>query len=183
MKILAKFLLSSVFVFLTAGVAAQAQDCGVPLTLKMGLDREVGATVKALEDGQDCLNDSLKSLKLDVENLQSPLRSNDDLKTEILELQNQLEQTKLDLRATEMKIETLQHSYDMLSHLFDRMLNDRLNGSGLAAPKPKAPASKPLTQWDAQGNPIQPANKPTAPASKPKAPVNEPTPAGKEGTH
>src|ERR1039458_2434622 len=60
-----------------------------------------------------------------------------------LEMQSQLAQAKLDLRMDETKIETLQHSYDMLSHLFDRMLNDRLNDSGLAARKPTAPASKP----------------------------------------
>ena len=97
-------------------------------------------------------------LKLNVEDLQSSLRDNDDLKTENLELQSQLAQTKLDLRMDETKIETLQNSYDRLIHLLDRMLSDRLNDSGL------------------------PARKPATPASKPKAQVSKPTPPVKEGT-
>src|ERR1035441_807076 len=142
------FLLSSVFVFLPAVGCAQNDfglygNCPFPPHGVYIIERDNATIVKELEDGQNCLNDSLMELKLDVENLQSPLRGNDDLKTKILELQNQLAQTKLDLRMDETKIETLQHSYDMLSHLFDRMLNDRLNDSGLAASKPKAPVNKP----------------------------------------
>jgi hypothetical protein len=169
-KILAKFLLSSVFVFLPAVGCAQNDfglygNCPFPPHGVYIIEQDDAAIVKHLEDGQNCLNDGLTQLKLDVESLQSPLRGNDDLKTNLLELQDQLAQTKLDLRMDETKIETLQHSYDMLSHLFDRMLNDRLNDSGLAARKPAAPASKPK-----------------APVSKPKAPVNKQTPAVKEGT-
>jgi hypothetical protein len=170
-KILAKFLLSSVFVFLPAVGCAQNDfrlygNCPFPPHGVYIIERDNATIVEHLEDGQNCLNDSLMKLKLDVEDLQSPLRGNDDLKTEILKLQDQLAQTKLDLRMDETKIETLQHSYDMLSHLFDRMLNDKLNDSGLAARKPVAPASKPK-----------------ASVSKPKAPVNKQTPAIKEGTH
>ena len=167
MKTLAKFLLPTVFVFLPTVACAQNDfvlygNCPFPPHGVYIIERENATIVKELEDGQNCLNDSLMELKLDVQNLQSPLRGNDDLKTNILELQGQLAQTKLDLRMDETKIETLQHSYDMLSHLIDRMLND----PGLAARKPTAPASKPKAT----------ATKPTAPASKP-------TSAVREGTH
>jgi hypothetical protein len=165
-KILATFLLSSVFVFLPAAGSAQNDfglygNCPFP-PHGVYIERDNATTVKELEDGQNCLNDSLTELKLDVENLQSPLRGNDDLKTNILELQSQLAQTKLDLRMDETKIETLQHSYDMLSHLIDRILND----PGLAARKPTAPTSKPK-----------------ATASRPTASASKPTSAVKEGTH
>lgn len=160
MKILATILLSSVFVFLPDVGRAQNDfglygNCPFPPHGVYIIERDNATIVKELEDGQNCLNDSLTELKLHVEDLQSPPRGNDDLKTEILELQSQLAQTKLDLRMDETKIETLQHSYDMLSHLIDRMLND----SGLAA------------------------RKPTAPASKPKSTASKPTSAVKEGTH
>ena len=97
MKISAKFLLSSVFVFLPAVGCAQNDfglygNCPFPPHGVYIIERDNATIVKHLEDGQNCLNDSLTELKLDVENLQSPLRGNDDLKTKILELQNQLAQ-------------------------------------------------------------------------------------------
>ncbi len=163
MKILATILLSSVFVFLPAIGCAQNDfglygNCPFPPHGVYTIERDNATIVKELEDGQNCLNESLMELKLNVENLQSSLRDNDDLKTKNLELQSQLAQTKLDLRMDETKIETLQNSYDRLIHLLDRMLSDRLNDSGL------------------------PARKPATPASKPKAQVSKPTPPVKEGT-
>jgi regulator of replication initiation timing len=196
-KILAKFLLSSVFVFLPTVCCAQYGlygDCPFPPRGVYTIERDNATIVNDLENGQNCLNDGLKELKLDVENLQSPLKGNDNLKTEILELQNQLAQTKLDLRMEETKIETLQNSYDKLTHLFDRMLYDRLNNSGLSAHKPTAPASKPTSGFIPDTPAITPhAASKKSDASKPKttynkpgkptAPANNPTPAVKEGTH
>src|ERR1039458_4925749 len=117
MKILAAFF-GLVLLFSPAVGCAQNDfglygNCPFPPHGVYIIERDNATIVKELEDGQNCLNDSLMELKLDVENLQSPLRGNDDLKTKILELQNQLAQTKLDLRMDETKIETLQHSYEI----------------------------------------------------------------------
>ena len=193
MRISAKFLLSSLFAFLPAVGCAQYGlygDCPFPPRGSYIIEPDNATIVKDLENGQNCLNDGLKELKLDVGNLQSQPRGNDDLKTEILELQDKLAQTKLDLRIDETKIETLQNSYDMLSRLLDRMLNDRLNGSGLAARKPAGPVSKPNAPASKPSPSFIPDTPATAPhpaskksdASKPKAPVTKPAPAVKEGT-
>jgi hypothetical protein len=199
-KILVKFLLSSVFVFLPAVGCAQYGlygDCPFPPRGVYTIERDNATIVNDLENGQNCLNDGLKELKLDVENLQSPLKGNDNLKTEILELQNQLAQTKLDLHTAETKNETLEASL----HLIDRrlaMAEDEIEWLTPKAPasRPKTPVRKPPSGFipdtptttphpaskkpDAS-KPKTPVNKPTP--GKPTAPANNPTPAVKEGTH
>jgi septal ring factor EnvC (AmiA/AmiB activator) len=145
MKILTAFLLSGLLPF-SAGAGAQAQDCGVPLVLKMGLDQGVGATVKALEDGQDCLNENQKLLQMSVEELQSPLTSNRDLETEILDLQNKLNQTELDLRMAEARIDTLERRDDFLNHMLNHMLKPSMPPPPVSKPKAPVNRSKPAAK-------------------------------------
>ena len=190
MKILAKFLLSGVFVFLPAVVCAQDilglhDDCGFAPALKMyttDLDGKVSPqVVEMLEDGQNCLNDNLIRLKTSVKSLQSPLISNEDLTTDILFLQDKLKQTELDLHTAETKIETLENrlttAEDEIQELkFDSRITTHPANRKAAAIKssgfiPDTPATTP-----------HPASK-KSDASKPKAPVNTPKPAVKEGTH
>jgi hypothetical protein len=178
-KILAKFLLSSVFVFF-AGVSVWAQDCGHGILW----NHDEQSVIEDLEQRQDCLSKKLQS------------QDDDYPKIEIYDLQDKLKQTELDLHTAETKIETQEASL----HLIERrlaMAEDEIEwltpkSSAFKAPasKPKAPAnqpkaaasnpktaaSKPTTEWDVQGNPIRQT-------LKPKAPAHKPTPAAKEGTH
>jgi septal ring factor EnvC (AmiA/AmiB activator) len=162
-KILAKFLLSGVFVFF-AGVPVWAQDCGHGILW----NHDEQNVIDDLEQRQDCLNKKLQS------------QDNDYPKIEIYDLQDKLKQTELDLHSAETKIETQEASL----HLIERrlaMAEDEIewltprrsafktpaskpkapvNQPKAAAGKPKTTASKPTTEWDAQGNPIQPTTKP-----------------------
>jgi hypothetical protein len=158
-KILAKSLLSSVFVFLPAVGCAQDvlglhNDCGFAPALKMyttGLGGKVSPQiVEMLEDGQNCLNDNLIRLRASIKSLQSPLISNESFTTDILLLQDKLKQTELNLHTAETKIETLE---------------DRLR---------TAEETLQLLQLRAS-MPPRPARSPKATVSKPKAPVNKPT--------
>lgn len=167
MKILAKFLLSSVFVFF-AGVPVWAQDCGHGYFW----NRDEQSAITDLEKRQDCLN--------------AKLQDNDSsyLKIEIYDLQDKLKQTELDLHTAETRIETLEASL----HLIDRrlaMAEDEIQWLTPKAPasKPKAPVSKPTSGFipDITATTPHPAGK-KSDASKPKAPVNKPKPAVKEGT-
>lgn len=200
MKILKKFLLSSVFVFLPAGGVvslyaqswSQYKDCGFPPALKVytvDLDGRVNAaTVEDLEDGQNCLNENQIRLKTSVEDLHSLLITNGDLETDILDLQNEVKQTAFDLHTAETKIETLENrltaAEDEIQELtFDSRVPPHPASGRATANKPKVPVSRPTTEWDAQGNPIKPASKPKAPTSKPTASINKPKPVVKEGAH
>jgi hypothetical protein len=174
MKILAKFLLSSVFVFLPAVCCAQndfglQEDCGFPPALKThagiplfgatarelvdGFD-ELEYGVNKLEDGQNCLDVNLMRLKTSVESLHTQIGWNADsnlrFRNDIKDLQDKLKQTELDLHTAETKIETLENRLT-IAEFYSRI-------------------------------PPHPTNRKAA-ANKPKAPVNKPTPAAKEGTH
>ena len=174
MKFLAKFLLSSVFVFLPAVGCAQVdlglhEDCGFPPALKVFtvetrtwinnklIEVVSPQIVETLEDGQNCLNVNLMRLRASDKDLHTQMGwiadSHLETRNDIKDLQDKLKQTELDLHAAETKIETLEKNYDMLN----------LQLTALTA---RRPVSKPL-----------------APASKPKAPASKPTPAVKEGTH
>ncbi|MDR3430768.1 MAG: hypothetical protein P4L95_02480 [Rouxiella aceris] len=163
MKILAKSLLSSVFVFLPAVCFAQHgfgldKDCGFAPALKMYTTERDGTLggkvspqiVEMLEDGQNCLNDNLIRLRASIKSLQSPLISNESFTTDILLLQDKLKQTEFNLHTAETKIETLE---------------DRLK---------TAEETLQLLQLRAS-MPPRPARSPKATVSKPKAPVNKPT--------
>jgi len=200
-KILAKFLLSSVFVFLPAVGCAQDilglhEDCGFPPALKVyttDMNGKVSSQiVEMLEDGQNCLNVNLMRLNASVKSLQSPLISNENLTTDIVLLQDKLKQAELDRHTAETKIEDLEASL----HLIERrlaMAEDEIEWLTPKAPasKPKAPASKPKAPVgkptsgfipDTPATTTHPTSK-KSDASKPKAPVNKPAPAVKESTH
>jgi hypothetical protein len=178
-KILAKFLLSSVFVFLPAVGRAQ-DDYFVPQKNCGSLLTQANTTVvEELADKQDCINGNQIQLKTSVENLRFRMRSNE---TDILVLEDKL---KLDLHTAEAKIETLEASL----HLIERrlaMAEDEIEWLTPKAPasKPKAPVSKPTSGFipDTPPTTPHPASK-KSDASKSKTPVNKPTPAVKEGTH
>jgi hypothetical protein len=202
LKILAKFLLSSVFVLLPAVGGAQNtlgihDDCGFAPALKgytvetsvwinNKLIEEVSPQiVEMLEDRVNCLNDNMMQTNASVKSLQSPLISNENLTTDILLLEDKHKQTELDLNTAETKIETLEASL----HLIERrlaMAEDEIEWLTPKAPaiKPKAPVSKPTSGFipDTPATTPHPASK-KSDASKPKAPVNKPTPAVKDGTH
>jgi hypothetical protein len=155
MKILAKVLLSSGFVFLPAVGAAQddyfvpQKDCGSLHTL--------GNTtiVEELADKQDCINGNQIQLKTSVENLRFRMRSNE---IDILVLGDKLKQTQL-----ETKIETLEASL----HLIERRL--AMAEDEIEWLTPKAPARKPKV----------PDRKPT-PDFIPDTPATTPHPASKK---
>jgi hypothetical protein len=201
-KILAKFLLSSVFVFLAAVGCAQDilglhDDCGFAPALKgftvetsvwinNKLIEEVSPQiVEMLEDRVNCLNDNMMQMNASVKSLQSPLISNENLTTDILLLQDKLKQTELDLHTAETKVEDQEASL----HLIERrlaMAEDEIEWltPKARASKPKAPVSKPTSGFipDTPATTPHPASK-KSDAGKPKAPANKPTPAVKEGTH
>ena len=113
-KILAKFLLSSVFFFLPAVVFAQVahglhSDCGFAPALKIyttDLNGRVSSEiVEMLEDGQNCLNGNLMELKESVESLHTQTRWNAD---DVKDLRDKLEQAEHDLHTAETKVETLE---------------------------------------------------------------------------
>ena len=179
-KISAKFLLSSVFVFFT-GVPIWAQDCGHGIMW----NHDEQSILDDLVKRQDCLN--------------AKFQDNDSsyLKIEIYDLQDKLKQAELDHHTAETKIEDLQASL----HLIERrlaMAEDEIEWLTPKTPasKPKAPVAKPAPGFipDTPSTTPHPASK-KPDASKPKTPVNKPTPdkptapannatpAVKEGTH
>jgi len=189
-KILAKFLLSSVFVFLPAVGCAQDilglhDDCGFAPALKIytkELDGKVSPQiVEMLEDGQNCLNGNLIRLKTSVESLHTQMGWNADsnlgFRNDFQDLQDKLKQTELDLHTAVTKIETLE---DRL-----RTAEETLQVLKLSAWMPPRPASNPKATVSKPKAPVNmpTPGKPKAPTSKPTAPVNKPTPAVKEGTH
>jgi hypothetical protein len=155
-KTLLLFLISSVSVFLPAAVAAQTKDCRFPtaqqILLMTGLGREGNEIiVKALEEGQNCLNENLS-----------------DNEAEILDLHDRLKQYELDLHTAETKTETLESKLADIEFRLSAAehMIEILTSSPRTVPhpagKPKAAASKPT------------ASNPNAPAIKPK-PTAEPT--------
>ena len=194
-KILAKFLLSGVFVFLPAVGHAQDTsglhgDCGFAPALKIyTVDRDgrvTPQTVEDLEDGQNCLNDNIQELKDKVEFIDTWGAKSDA--GDIKDLWDELVQTEHDLHTAETKIETLE---DRLSKAEDEIQELRLDlpipshraikksdaskSSGLIPDTPATTPHPAIKKSD--------ASKPKAPTSKPAAPVNKPKPAVKEGTH
>ena len=162
MKIFAKFLLSSVFVFF-AGVPIWAQDCGHGIMW----NHDEQSVLDDLVKRQDCLS--------------AKLQDNDSsyLKMEIYDLQDKLKQVELDRQTAETKIEDLQASL----HLIERrlaMAEDEIEWltPKARASKPKAPVAKPAPHFvpDTQPATPHPASK-KPDASKPKTPVSKPTPS------
>jgi hypothetical protein len=183
MKILAKFLLSSVFVFLPAVVCAQDvySYCGFSPALETALETSAldpdgivrQDILKYLMDGQNCLNDNLTKLKESVEFEKRWGSNNND----IIGLLDELKQTKDDLQTAAAKIETLE---DRLSKAEDDIqeLREELTFYSPLPPHPasrKAPANKPSGFIpDTPATTPRPASK-KPDASKPKAPASKPT--------
>jgi TolA-binding protein len=167
-KILAKFLLSGVFVFLpavgcTQDVHGLYNDCGIaPVAMAYEVSSEI---VVRLENGQNCLNKNLMELAERIESLHYDLTRNNDLAAESLDLQKKLEQTEDDLRAAKIRIQYLENDIQELK--FDSSIERHLVPRVVVA-------SKPAKQSGAQVKPIPPANK--TKASNPKGPVSKPTP-------
>jgi seryl-tRNA synthetase len=210
-KILAKFLLSSVFVFLPAVVCAQG-PCGWASSATDIFGRVSPEKVDRLVDNQNCLNDNLGKLedKLDnltklkdkVEFLDTLVRSDAGDTTALLD---ELRQTKDDLQTAETKIETLENrlttAEDEIQELkFDSRIPPHpanrkaaVNKSSGFIPETPATTPHPASKKPDATKPKAPASKPTSgfvpdfppmsSASKPKAPDNNPTPVVKEGAH
>jgi hypothetical protein len=199
-KILAKFLLFSVFVFLPAVVCAQGLygDCGWASSATDIYGRVRPEAVDHLVDGQNCLNDNLKDLKKKIDNL-TELKDKvvflDTLERshagDITALLDELRQTKDDLQTAETKIETLENrlmtAEDDIQRLkfdsFDSRIPPHQTSRKAAAQKPSGlipgtPATTPLPAIKKSD-----ASSPKAPTSKPTAPVIKPKPAVKEDTH
>jgi hypothetical protein len=142
MKILAKFLLSGVFVFFF-GVPVWAQVSWLTNCQHGSYwDHNEQSVIKDLVERQDCLS--------------AKLQENDYLKTKIYDLQDKLEQTERDLHIAEVRIETLESRYKMLDLLLTTLPERR------PVNKPKAPVNNPTP-----GKPKATASKPTAPVNKP----------------
>ena len=160
-----------------AQTLSQREECGFAPALKIytvDLDGRVSPTIVGyLEDGQNCLDANQILLETRVHTLEFQLKSNGDLETDILDLQDKLKQAELDLDTAKTKIETLETKIETLE-MSDRMLNDTLSGMlnhQFTASTPRRPVSKPKA-------PVNPAK---AAASKPKAPVNKPKPTVDSG--
>jgi hypothetical protein len=170
-KILAKFLLSTVLVFLPALCCAQddyfvpQKNCALPTLANT-------TKVEELADKQDCINGNQIQLKTSVENLRFRMRSNE---TNLLVLEDKL---KLDLRTAETKIATLEASLRLIERRLS-MAEDEIEWLTPKAPasKLKAPVSKPTSGFipDTPSTTPHPTSK-KSDVSKPKAPVNTPTP-------
>ncbi len=181
MKILAKFALSSVFVFLPAVVCAQG-PCGWASSATDIFGRVSPEKVDRLVDNQNCLNDNLGKLEDKLDNLTKLKDKVEFLDTlvgsdagDTTALLDELRQTKDDLQTAETKIETLE---DRLSKAEDEIQELQLDFpipprraiKKSDTTEPKAPVNKPKAPVN---NPTP--GKPKAPASKPTAPVNKPT--------
>jgi hypothetical protein len=165
-KILAKFLLSSVFVFLPAVGCARDilgihEDCGFPPALKIytsigplgasatqlafGFD-ELKDRVNMLVDGQNCLDINLIRLRTSVKNLHTQMGwiadSHLEFRNEIQDLQDKLKRTELDLHTAETKIETLEDRLRTAEEAIEG-LNRRFFVFTAPAGKPKAPLASP----------------------------------------
>ena len=159
MKILSKFLLFSVFVFLPAVVCAQDfkffRDCGFAPALEIYTTDGHGLVspqiVGYLEDGQNCLNIDVMELKDKVKWLDTAVGWNTD---EFKDLLDELKQTKDDLHTAETKIETLEDTLKSDEHMTEAMFSlfARTGNSKPAASKPKAPVSKPKPAVDSSKN-------------------------------
>jgi len=202
MKILARFVLSSILLFLPAVSYAQNdfrldKDCGFAPAMRVytvearvwidnKLIQEVSPQiVEKLEDGQNCLNENLIELKASVKSLQSPPIKNVDLATDILLMQDKLKHAELDLRTAKSKMEALEDrlrtTEEAIQLLQLRSWTPARPGSDpkTTASKRKNPVNQPTQQAKPQGNPWdKPATsaiKPKVPDSNPEAPVNKPT--------
>lgn len=162
MKILAKFLLFSVFVFLPAVGCAQDvhgfySDCGIsPAAMVYEVSSEI---VLRLENGQNCLNKNLMELAERIERLHYDLTSNHDLAAESLDLQKKLEQTEDDLRAAKIRIQYLENDVQELK--FDSSIERHLGPRVVVA-------SKPAKQSGAQVKPIPRLASPRPPLASPR---------------
>lgn len=181
MKILAKVLLSSVFVFLPAvgctqdgfdlllgqigKVQRECQD--KQFVLEMNL-QDQQKDIQDLAKRQDALKQALDNAKFDIEFLKS-MRDTDDASKKLDTVESKLYETEERLRKAEVKIE---------------MLDLRLSALEPRASKPKTPVRKSTPDFipNSPATTPHPATK-KSDASKPKAPVNKPTPAAKEGKH
>jgi len=161
-KILAKFLLFSVFVFLPAVGCAQDvhgfySDCGIsPAAMVYEVSSEI---VLRLENGQNCLNKNLMELAERIERLHYDLTSNHDLAAESLDLQKKLEQTEDDLRAAKIRIQYLENDVQELK--FDSSIERHLGPRVVVA-------SKPAKQSGAQVKPIPRLASPRPPLASPR---------------
>ena len=183
MKIFAKFLLSSVFVFLFAmGVEPLYAQTSLPcVDLQKGFDFEVGT--QAPQEAIEHLQTKVKKMEACLEAMQfnasiydAPLMVNqiDDNRKKLLTVETKLYETEERLRKAEEKIEILD-----------------LRLSALEPRARKAPVRNHAPDFipDTQATTPHPASKksdtskPKAPTSKPKTSVNKPTPAVQVGTH
>jgi peptidoglycan hydrolase CwlO-like protein len=152
-KISAKFLLSSVFVFLpAAGVAPLfAQTSSQCVDLQNGFDFEVG-----MQDPQEAINHlqtEVKKLEVCLNEMQLNMSIHDPNLME-----NQIDDNRKKLDTAESKLYETEDRLTKAEETIDT-LNLRLLALEARASKPKAPASHP------------------------KAPARKPMPAVKEGTH
>ena len=188
MKILAKFLLPSVFVFLPAVVYAQGPYCGLAPIQEAALANEITEMGRGradvfvyldvfgdLEDGQNCLNNNLTDLKDKVEESVKFEKTFvwptiTDNANDILDLQKKLKQTESDLHIAETKIETLEDRLRIAEEALQElqhsvwMPHHPVSNPKATVNKPKVPVNIPT--------PV----KPKPPTSKPTAPVNKPAP-------
>lgn len=195
MKILVKFLLSSVFVFLPAVCCAQDdfgldKHCGFAPALKgftvetrVWIDNKLieevsPQIVEMLEDGQNCLNDNLIGLKTSVESLHTQMGWNADsnlgFRNDIKDLQDKLKQTELDLYSAETKIETLENR---LTTAEDEIQELKLYSRIPPHPTNRKAANKSSGFIpDTPATTHHPASK-NSDSNKPKTPDNKPKPA------
>ena len=191
MKILAKILLSGVFVFLPAVGHAQDTsglhgDCGFAPALKIyTVDRDGRVSpqiVEYLEDGQNCLNDNLSKLEESVKFEKTfAWPTITDNANDILDLQKKLKQTESDLSTAEIKVETLEDRLSKAEYEIQELQLDFPIPPHRAIKKSDASKSSGIIP-DTPATTHHPAIK-KSDASKPTAPVIKPKPAVKEDTH
>jgi hypothetical protein len=187
-KILAKFLLFSVFVFLPAmGVGplyAQHYQGMIPDSYRelQSYDR---AGIKS--DEQEAIQDlqtRCQKLEDDFQHMHWTIQDQDqsmlvlDNSNKIESLESSLDLMEAKLRTAESEIQELKEELTFYSPLPPHPANRKAAANKPSGFIPDTPATTPHPAIKKSD-----ASKPKAPASKPTAPVIKPKPAVKEGTH
>jgi hypothetical protein len=202
-KTLAKFLLSSIFVFLPA-------TCVVPLYAQhyqgtipdsyhelhdydsIGLKSDEQKAIENLEKRCQQLEHAFQDMQWTIQDQPALVLDNSN---KIKSLESSLDLMQAKLRAAEDEIHELKEELEFDSRIPPHPANRKaaVNKSSDFIPETPATTPHPASKKPDACKPKAPASKPTSgfvpdfppmsSASKPKAPDNNPTPAAREGTH
>ena len=179
MKILAKFLLSGVFVFLSAigavPLSAQHYRGMTPSSFRELQDYDLAGIKSDEQEAIQDLQTRCEKLKHDLDTMQWTIRTQDllisDKSNKIESLESRLDLMESKLTTAELEIQDLTEKLIFYSPLPSHLANRKAAANKPSGFIPDTTATTP-----------HPVSK-KSDATKPTAPVNKPTPAEKEDTH